>query len=114
MQGVTDVITVGQKLWWVGSSRYAKREYVIVEKVGRKWVTLSNRHRINKETLDADGGVYVSPGRCYLSEEDHAKELRTFKAFNDLRNRLAFSPRDGVTEDDIIQAAKLLRIEIKE
>lgn len=104
----------GQKLWWVSSNRYNKAQYVTITKVGRKWATLSNQHRIDKATLRADGGGYVSPGCCYLSKEQHDQEVRASSVFSELRNRLSFSPSHGVTEEDIRQAAKLLRIKLEE
>lgn len=53
--------TVGQTLWWEGS-RYAYT--LTIERVGRRWLTLDNGYRVDRQTLIADGGGYVSPGRC--------------------------------------------------
>ena len=61
---------VGDKLWYVPWHRKAGAGYVTVEKVGRLYLTLSNRLRADKHTLYID---YSS--RCYLSKEEHDSEI---------------------------------------
>lgn len=71
------MLVVGQKLWLVYTQRNRRDDgrEVEVMKVGRKWAEVSReRTRLNIETLELDGGVYVSPGRCYLSEQAYRDE----------------------------------------
>lgn len=72
------MLVEGQKLWFVGSHPHRHNrggQEVTVEKVGRKWATISaGADRIDKTTLRADGGGYTSPGQCYLSEAEYEAE----------------------------------------
>lgn len=101
----------GQTLWWVPNQRHAgpQRE-VIVQKVGRTWAQLSNRFRIDKNTLIADGGEYISPGRCYLSEVAYIQYVNLIAAWNALTSDLRYSRPEGVTIEDIEVARVLLGI----
>lgn len=72
------MLVVGQKLWLVYTQRNRRDDgrEVEVTKVGRKWADLSYGHnRLNIETLALDAGGYVSPGRCYLSEQEYREGL---------------------------------------
>ncbi len=105
---------VGQKLWWVWSDpRTGDPKSVTIEKVGRKWITLSNGHRIDKESMRADGDGYASPGCCYMSETEYqVAKMRAF-LWSDLRRKVEFGAvPNGVTIADIREAARLLRIEL--
>lgn len=111
---MTAELKVGQKLWWVPSQRYAgSQREVTVEKVGRIWAQLSERSRIDKQTLIADGGEYMSPGRCYLSKAEYDEHIERVTAWNSFVYTVRYqSMPDGVTIADITEAAKLLRIEL--
>lgn len=102
---------VGQVLFWEWSSythRRRENEDVTITKIGRKWLELSNGHRVDKETLVADGGKYSPAGRCYLDRAAREEESRAKKAWSDLKERMGYSVPSGVSADDIEQAAKLL------
>lgn len=108
----THSLTVGQKLWFVPadprqSSRLADVEVI---SIGRKWAVISNNCRIHVQTLAADGGNYGSPGRCWISREAWECRQQAVNAFEQLTRKLRFSPRDGVTLENIQQAASLLGI----
>lgn len=63
--------TEGQKLWMVPRHRYmGEPREVTITKVGRKWLTLDNRHRAAVDGLTLDGGEYMSPGVCYLTRQE--------------------------------------------
>lgn len=74
---VTD-FKIGQSLYFVPNNKSNNTtEWWTVEKVGRKWLTCKryNREcRVDKKTLNVDGGNYNSPGRCYLSKEEYDKQ----------------------------------------
>lgn len=77
-----------QTLWWVCT--YAKQgRPVTVVSVGRKWATLSNRVRIDIETLRADAGGHPSPGKCYTSQEVFDAEVLRDQVWQELQSRLA-------------------------
>lgn len=105
-------LQAGQKLWFVPSQRYlgASRE-VEVTKVGRIWAQLSNGHRIDKTSLVADGGGYMSPGKCYPSETEYNKKVELTAAWNALAATMRHAAiPEGVSLDDIKSAQALLRI----
>ena len=106
------MLQVGQKLWWVPSARYGMSEQeVTVEKIGRKWATLSGgRYRIDIKTLRADGSNYCSPGTCYIDKEAFLIERETRLLWCKLRTSLTLQLPAGVTVSDIQQAMQLLKV----
>lgn len=106
------MLTVGKKLWWVPKEPTRRPcRNVEVLKVGRKWATLSNGHRIAIDSFIADGGKYSSPGRCYESKEQYTSIRRLNMAWEKFTHILYLQRTvpDGVTIDDIEAAKKLLR-----
>lgn len=63
---------------WTGVEREQdKSRWVTVVRVGRKWATLDNGVRVDKETLEAEKPKgYACPGFCYPSQEEAAKCLK--------------------------------------
>jgi len=107
---------VGQTLWFVhcgtGGNRSHMDGEVTITKVGREWLTLSNRHRVDKHTLYADGKGYASPGRCYLSREIYEKWKAVLKAWRDFSNSIdPRNPPAGVDLESIAQAMRILKLE---
>jgi hypothetical protein len=105
----------GQTLWFVYYKSYSLRPRpdceVTVTKVGREWLALSNRHRVDKHTLIADGKNYSPPGRCYLSREIYEKRMATLKAWRDFSSSIdPRNPPDGVELESIAQAIRLLNL----
>ena len=104
--------TVGQQLWYQPNG-YGRRGlpgyYVTIVKIGRKWLTVSQVTRVNKETLSADGGEYTSPGQCYLSEADYRIETALDKTWRQLHDDLRHYYRrpPGITMDQIRQIRAL-------
>lgn len=110
-------LKVGQTLWFVNSqyrnaNEAGKGSEVTVEKVGRVWVQLSNGHRIDKESMVADGGIYSSPGVCYLTEGDHKARLELCAVWRAFAEKI--SPHkvpDGLTIEDINFARLNLKLD---
>ena len=106
------MLTVGKKLIFMPSER--RRDVgpveVTVEKVGRKWATISNHQRIGVDDLVADGGQYSSPGRCYLSRVEYEAETRAEAAWRSLCKAIdqGWNPPQGVGAAEIEAAAKML------
>lgn len=112
-------LQVGQKLWYIrygwlgGTPDNLPGHEVTIESIARKWATLKEceHPRIDKITLEADGGEYSSPGRCYLSQAayvSHAEVTRLWNGFVAQINRSRLPP--GVTAEQIRQAAELVGI----
>lgn len=77
--------TVGQTLFFVGAHRYNSGvTKATIEKIGRKWLTMSNGHRADVETLAADGGNYVSPGQFWPSMKEYEAADRRAASWNEL------------------------------
>ena len=109
----TKKLEVGQQLYYVSNNRRSSTQYVTIEKIGRKWIQLSNSHRVDKDTLIADGGNYSSPGRCYIDAEVYTKEQLRAAAWRDFkRDACSVAPHESVTLDDILQARKLLKVDL--
>lgn len=90
---------VGDKLWFVPGHSRAGAGYVTIEKVGRLYLTLSNRRRADKHTLRTD---YCS--RCYLSKEEHDNEIAFRIALSEFRAR-ASGLREHNTDMACLKAA---------
>lgn len=107
----------GTELWWVPSNQYRAKEPVTVIKVGRKWAELSNRFRIDLETMEGDGGKgYSSPGKAWQSQADYEAYMAIQTAWNDLRNdiyKLWRSP-PNVTVEAINSLRRQIGLEVSE
>ena len=109
-----DHYSVGQELyfeWSPYSRRRGGGETVTITRVGRKWMELSNGHRVDKVRLVADGRGYSSPGTAYVSRADREAQVRLLDAWRTLRVRMEVMPGDGVTTERIAEAARLLGLE---
>jgi hypothetical protein len=106
------MLTVGQKLYFVGAHRYnAGGKDVVVKKVGRKWATLQDGERIDLQTLHMDGGGYTSPGTCWLSRELYEAEMARVDAWDVLRmymHRTMWRLPDNMTLEQIRQVADII------
>jgi len=105
------MLTVGQELYFVPTRSGTSPYSVTVKKVGRKWAELNDRHRIDIETLYADGGKYISPGRCWLSRAEYDAEIDRQAAWKELfvfMQNLYHAP-NGVSESSIQMVLELLR-----
>ncbi len=74
---------------------------VIVEKVGRKWIEVSDIfYRINKENGCLENSYN---GRAYLSKEDWLAEQERETSWNDLRNYFlkTYGIPDNISTEDI-------------
>lgn len=103
---------VGQKLWWVPSRRPGRPCEVEVLKIGRKWAQLSNSQRIDMQSLIADAGDFVSPGRCYPDRAKYELETSQALAWSNLRKDLSlvYERPASATLENIQAARKLLGI----
>lgn len=101
------MLAIGQELWFVPHDAHDVRRSCIVRvnKIGRRWATLDNRGRVDLETLIADGGNFISPGRCWLSEGHWQAEQRRRAAWRELFDFIyrCHRPPDHLSEDAIQQ-----------
>lgn len=120
-------LTVGQELWFVPHERGREKPRALkVMKVGRKWAEVGftiglpdNKNygphswgRIDVKTLWADGGQYISPGRCWASREAWEAEKNrqaTWRALRSKFERQGPAP-DGMSEDAMRQIEALLDV----
>lgn len=103
--------TVGQKLWFAPTQKWlGKPREVTIEKVGRKWLTLSNAYRVSVDDLTIDGGNASSPGRCYLSEQEHRDAVELDEAWRKFGHKVfnRYVVPDGVTVEMIKQIRVML------
>ena len=110
---MSKTLEVGQELWYAPNDTRYEAKAVTVTKVGRKWATLDNYNRVDMETMEIDGGGYSSPGTCYLDRKVYEEQCRADKLLTKFYRKLGYYVKQGVTAEDILQAAKLLRIEIE-
>lgn len=107
-------LQVGQKLWFVPADRRnGDGCEVTVEAVGRTWAKISNQYRIDLQSLIADGGQYVSPGRCYLSVEAYREDVELQRAWCSFQNEVyrATVRPTGLTVAAIDEARRLLKLD---
>lgn len=108
-------LTNNQTLWFVGAGKFARRRGVVtVTEVGRKWARVTGVFigRIEIATLDADGGAYSSPGRCYASRMDWVNQDGPRRAWQELRSSMSTAVPADLSYETIVQAANLLGIDI--
>lgn len=105
---------VGQELVYVRNQQLSTGKFepqiVLVEKIGHKWIHVSNGKRLFRDSLTADGGAYISPGRCYLRLEDYQSERAHTIAWDALKKAVGnnLCAPDGVSTEQILQAMRLL------
>lgn len=105
-------IKVGQKLWMVPRERYlGAPRFVTVTKVGRTWAHIDcHSYRVGLKSMKIDGGEYTSPGRCYLTKEEHDRELERERVWRELRKLVAehHTPPEWMTTNDMVELQSLL------
>lgn len=115
---------VGQKLWMVSGkrTRFLHEHEVEVTRVGKKYFYVNKtdakwRDEIKCHISDwsIDGGGYSSDGECYLNKEEYETKLKTDKAWTAFYRAIQthhYNKNDNVTYENIIEAAKLLNLEL--
>ncbi|KVP16905.1 hypothetical protein [Burkholderia ubonensis] len=108
---------VGQKLWFVGARLGNFKNVtgeVAVTAVGKKWAEVAGafRGRVDVDSLVADGKGYASPGRCYLSRLEWLDKEGPGLAWEALRVSMLGSCPDGLSYETIVQAGKLLGLDV--
>lgn len=100
-------LTVGQTLLFVSSdrSREAKPFDVVVKKVGRKWAFTNSGHKLDIETLVADGGAYSSPGKAWLSQDEYDRHKALTEAWARFRQLVDREHRCPVSDIEAIRNA---------
>jgi hypothetical protein len=106
-------LKVGDKVYFVHSDkRRGPHQWLTVQGIGRKWVQLDGRYRMDKKSWWVDGGQYVSPGRCYPTKEEYDAEAARQAAWRrfwcSLEHR--YTAPDGVTVEQIEAAIAALGI----
>ncbi len=104
-------LKVGQKLWYA-HKRGSVKKWVTVLKVGRKYATMEGCDPINLSDLSGKADAYGSHGKCYLDREEYETRCRADRLYQKLRNSLGWV-RGDIAAEDIIAAAKLLRISLE-
>lgn len=107
-------VKVGQELWWVPTEARDRHraKTVKVTKVARKWATLDNGDRINKETGRADGGNHMSPATCYPSKFYYERCLEQKLLVKQLSDKIRFGVSEDIPPVMIHEAARLLGVEL--
>jgi hypothetical protein len=113
---MSDEYKLGQTLWYVPIRRHGQPCEVTIAKVGRQWLTLSNGHRACKEDLVCDGKEYVSPGRCYLSEDEYRHEVLLKNQWDRFRSEISswYRRPNSVSHDDLSKVMAILGITTKD
>jgi hypothetical protein len=104
---------VGQTVIFVGAHRHnAGAKEMKITKIGRKWLSLENGYRVDRETLAADGAGYVSPGRAYVTREEYEAKLALENEWEGLCKviRSSYSPTTSNIQA-VREAKRLLNIE---
>jgi len=113
---MSDEYKIGQTLWYVPIRRHGQPCEVTITKVGRQWLTLSNGHRVCKEDLVCDGKGYVSPGRCYVSQDEYRQEALLNNQWDRFRAEISSWHRrpNSVSHDDLCKVMTILGIKTKD
>lgn len=104
---------VGQKLWCVPPDKHDSACEVTVVKIGNKWVELSNREKVEKNSVrvhNSTGRGWSYLGTLYLSKEDYEAKLALNKEWDCLRKRFEWSSHmpKNMTLEKIKQIEDLL------
>lgn len=106
-------IKVGDTFWYAPARpRDGGAREVRVEKVGRKYIHFAEA--MVPRAHMRDGHIFPEcsfDGEFYESEKEFKRHREGSRLLTALRER-TYSLRHGVTPDDVIAAAKLLRVEL--
>ncbi len=105
-------IVVGQKLYYVPNrhnSSGAPRN-VVVERVGKKWITCNDCARLDIDTLCGDGGKYSSPGSCYLTKNHYDELVMLGSMWSDVQQlfKSTYSRPYHITKQDMIDITAIM------
>lgn len=104
---------VNQKVWFVPSIySHVKNPYeVTVERIGKKWITLSNGFRCDKFG-EVDGNGYCSPGTLYPNHEAYSQEKAKENVWKMIKNQIQYNYQvpDNLTIQDLVEIAGKLGI----
>lgn len=105
---------VNQKLWYVPYQKYhGSPRGVTIEKIGRKWITLSNGQRCDKDG-NVDGGEHMSLGKCYLDRELYDNQLARENVWKIIRDFIDYNRQspESLTIENLVEIAFKLGIAI--
>lgn len=104
-------VKVGDIVWWADVNRKGLVEGVVT-KIGSKLITVDNDLVFRKDTGLANDKY---GDRTLIPDKDlYEEELRANRAMYALGKRITYSRNPGVTYADIVEAAKLLKIDLEE
>lgn len=76
-------LEVGQAVYWEDDHQFSRSRPVKVEKVGRKWIHLSNSASVGVETLRSNTWPF---GRIWMTEAEFRVDLERRKVWRNIRN----------------------------
>lgn len=77
--------SVGQELYYVSRGNRRDKSTVTIEKLGNKWMYLSNRARADIHTLEVDGGR----GYLYASKSEYDDLTELNSLWTDFRRKVS-------------------------
>lgn len=92
-------LKVGDQLWFVGEENVRSMRWKTITAVGRKWITLEDRHKAHRDDLRAEGFPY---GQYYCTKEEWEKLQaigKLWSRFRDLVYRNYRCPEHLEAED---------------
>ncbi len=101
----------GQEVYFVSSRHHSKPVTITVLKVGRKWATLSNQYRADKDTWQIDSGGFGNRGTLWPDAEEYDIQTKVTKEYQRLPRDIGWGPKNGVSLEDIKSVRKLLRLD---
>ena len=102
-----DKFKVGHIVWCLPTDRRVEPFHAVIEKVGRKYVTLAGYRcsgaRLNTETMMVGTPGFSPDARAFLSEEERTAYMERGRAWGLLRRTLAEigTPPPGLTTGEI-------------
>lgn len=103
---------VGQQLWYVRDGATSGR-YVMIERIGRRWLYCSEGKEIDRKTLkEKSPRGFATLGQGWLTRDDHERYLRRHDAWRHFRRQVQdkWSAPENVTLEQIQAACDLLRL----
>lgn len=103
---------VGQQVFVVYNGNYLsqKPRWETIEKIGRKWATISSGNRFDIKSGSLDGGNFVSPGRVWTTEMAWLENKELDADWRKLREKLsrAYTLPPHITRADIARIMDIL------
>jgi hypothetical protein len=104
----TNDFVVGQTVYARAVRGRNTSKNTVIEKIGKKWITLDIGERFDPETMKSDGNGYASMYEIYVSEDEYNNIVSLRMRWNDFVNGLKNGVPSHITHNKMDELEKII------